>query len=69
MDRSYERSERFRFRLLQDSFSVDNRCDHNFVLQQPVDDSVAIDDQLVDVLVVDSGTLRPEFGNWASVLV
>jgi hypothetical protein len=47
------------FPYSKDTFSVDYRSDHNFVFLHLINDAVAVDDQLADVLIVEFGNFAP----------
>ena len=51
------------------SFSVDYGRDDYLLGLHAINHPIAANDQFVDVLVLDSGTLRQENGNFSSVLV
>ncbi len=48
--------------LLQNSFPVNHCRDYDLIFLQTIDDSVAVDDQFTDVLIVEFGDFTP--GTW-----
>jgi hypothetical protein len=51
------------YERLQQAAAVDDRCNQNPLILDPIDDAVAVDKTLADCRIADLGTIRPISGN------